>query len=489
MKEKNRTFSKRWYFGLRYKVALVFGLPVLLIAALIWIDHYTGEKKALEEQARVNSLQMGTLLLASLKHTMIMNDHSMIESVLTGTSQQGDIDRIWIVDMDGIVWASNHPDDVSTQTDTRSTGCIECHQYPAESRPRTQRIESLPGIVRVVTPITNDPECHACHPAAQKHLGVLLIDTSTRLIENQLLTNLRWNLLLILSVIIVGMLIALEVANILVIRRIEVMQRAMQAFEQGDSSVRITQNWRTGDEFTQLAETFNSMVAAIETHEEEQQKITQVRQQAIMDERERIARELHDGVAQFLGYVNTKIMAIRKLLEKNDDQAAQLQLAQISQAVQDQSVDVRASIIGLKLAERSGEELSTSLKEYVRQCSTLMDLPVELEIEPPAEHIELNPEVQLHLIRIVQEAISNVRKHAQAKVAQIKLAIVEDKMVLTIRDDGIGFNPWEWNRDRQPHFGLQSMRERADLAGVELSIVSAPGLGTTVRLQLQLERK
>jgi signal transduction histidine kinase len=229
------------------------------------------------------------------------------------------------------------------------------------------------------------------------------------------------------------------------------------------------------------------MATSISRHEQEQQEISQVRQQAMIDERERIARELHDGVSQFLGYLNTKILAIRKLLEKGEKQAAEYQLDQVSQAVQDQSVDVRASIIGLKLAERSGEEFPASLREYIRQYNRLADLPVDLIIDPRAEHVKLHPEVHLHLLRIVQEAISNIRKHAHHKVAQVNLKAVENMLVLTIRDDGIGFNPWAWNADHLQHFGLQSMRERAKLAGAEFSLVSSPGMGTTVTVQLRLE--
>jgi len=261
----------------------------------------------------------------------------------------------------------------------------------------------------------------------------------------------------------------------------------MTAFENGDYSVRINRRWRSDDEFTRLADSFNHLVDSIARQKDELEKITQMRQQAIMDERERIARELHDGVAQFLGYVNTKIMAISTLLEKNENHAAQKHIDQIMQAVHDQSVDVRASIVGLKLAESGGDDLAGNLREYIRQCNLLLDLPVELEVEPQAENIHLNPEVELHLVRIVQEAISNIRKHAQANSALVKLAVVGDMLVLTIQDDGIGFNPWQMNIDNQPHFGLQTMRERAELAGAQFSLVSEPGIGTTVTLQLLLE--
>lgn len=383
--DSNRSSPNRWRYSLRYKVALLFGAPVMLIAILIMYEHYTGEKKALEEQVRTASIQMSSVILASMKHSMMTNNRSMMESILTGTGQQGNISRVWIIDPNGTVQLSSIPAEVQSQVNTQMMGCIECHQYPPASRPRAQSIRDMPSNLRVITPINNVAECHGCHPGNEKHLGVLLTDISLIEIENQLLVDLRRNIFLTLVLTTLAVLIALGMVDFLVIRRIEVLQRAMNAFEQGDYSVRITQNWRTNDEITLLADYFNRMVVSIARHQEEQQKITQVRQQAMIDERERIARELHDGVAQFLGYVNTKIIAISTLLEHRKNQAAQKHIDQIMQAVHDQSVDVRASIVGLKLAESGGEDLAGSLREYVRLVNLLLDLPIELVVEPLLE--------------------------------------------------------------------------------------------------------
>ena len=487
MEKSTAPSSHRWRFGLRYKVALLFGIPILLIVSLILLSTYLAEKKAFEEQAKNTSVQMSSMILASMQHTMMVNDHTMMQDVLTKTSQQGDITRIWIVDPQGVVQLSSIPSEVQTRMDTASLGCVECHVYPAASRPRAQHIDTGSDTMRIITPIDRAPECTGCHTENVTHLGVLLTDVSLAQSEAQLLSRVRQTLLLTLGLTALAVVIAIIMANVLVIRRIEVMQRAMTAFENGDDSVRITQRWRSDDEFTRLADSFNHLVDSIVRQKQELEKLTQVRQQAIMDERERIARELHDGVAQFLGYVNTKIVAISTLIAKDENRLAQKHIDQIMQAVHDQSVDVRASIVGLKLAETGGEDLAGDLREYIRQCNLLLDLPVELVVEPAAEHVRLHPEVELHLVRIVQEAISNIRKHAHANFALVKLALEADMLTLTIQDDGVGFNPWQLNIDHQSHFGLQTMRERAELAGAQLTLVSEPGAGTTVTLRLRVE--
>jgi signal transduction histidine kinase len=487
MEEPTSTSSHRWRFGLRYKVALLFGIPILLIVFLIMSIYYVGERKAFEQQAKNNSIQMSSMILASMQHTMVVNDQSMMQAILTNTSSQGDITRIWIIDPDGVVKLSSNPAEVNTRMDTQAMGCIECHKYPPANRPSAQRIDTGSKTVRIITPIDRAPECVSCHTENVNHLGMLMTDVSLAQSESLLMTRLRQILLLTLGLTALAVFSAIGMANLLVIRRIEVMQRAMNAFESGDYSVRINQRWRSDDEFTRLADSFNRLVDSVARHKDELEKLTQVRQQAIMDERERIARELHDGVAQFLGYLNTKIVAISTLLEKNENHTAQKHIDQVMQAVHDQSVDVRASIVGLKLAESGGDDLAGNLREYIRQYNLLLDLPVELMVEPAAENIHLNPEVELHLVRIAQEAISNIRKHAHANFALVKLAVEADTLVLTIQDDGVGFNPWQMTIDSQPHFGLQTMRERAELAGALLSLVSEPGAGTTVTLQLRLE--
>ena len=98
------------------------------------------------------------------------------------------------------------------------------------------------------------------------------------------------------------------------------------------------------------------------------------------------------------------------------------------------------------------------------------------------EGADLSPEVQAHLVRIVQEALNNVRKHAEASQAQINLRMWEGDVLLEVIDDGRGFDPLDVPLVAQ--YGLRGMRERAELIGADFQIVSQPGQGTAVRLRL-----
>jgi len=206
--------------------------------------------------------------------------------------------------------------------------------------------------------------------------------------------------------------------------------------------------------------------------------------QLINEERERIARELHDGLAQLLGYVNTKAMAVRLMLENGQTKAAEQHLLQLEDAARELFVDVREAIFDLRATGRDGTSLTTALGEYVAQFSQLSGLPTELALTPEIEALVLPPESELQLLRIVQEALTNVRKHASASKARVNVRIEEDILELTVRDDGQGFDPGCVHTAGRPHFGLGMMRERAEAIGAEFDLDAQPGVGTLVRVQL-----
>ena len=213
-----------------------------------------------------------------------------------------------------------------------------------------------------------------------------------------------------------------------------------------------------------------------------------MRQRAIVEERERIARELHDGMAQVLGYVSTKVMAARLMLKKQRSHEAEQHLLQLEEAAQRLFVDVREAILGLKMAGRSGAGLSSALREYTAQYHQLTGIPVDLSIDPAAESTSLSAETELQLVRIVQEALTNVRKHASAKRASVGLHRENGTLELLVRDDGVGFDPdgVRLRDSDQPHFGLGTMRERADAIGADFMLHSKPGAGTQVSVRLKI---
>jgi signal transduction histidine kinase len=221
---------------------------------------------------------------------------------------------------------------------------------------------------------------------------------------------------------------------------------------------------------------------------EEALRAARARQQLLIDEeRERIARELHDGLAQLLGYVTTKAMAVRLMLENGRAEAADQHLLQLEEAARELFVDVRQAILDLKTTGRSGGGLTETLKDFTAQFSRLSNVSVELALDPAVESLSLTPEVELQLLRIAQEALANVRKHASATRAWITLQIRDGVLELMVSDDGKGFEPEQVQTSHGSHFGVSTMRERAEAIDAEFDLDSEPGAGTRVRVRLPIE--
>ena len=212
----------------------------------------------------------------------------------------------------------------------------------------------------------------------------------------------------------------------------------------------------------------------------ENAQLRELRERAIIEERERIARELHDGISQLLGYVNTKAMAARLLLQKRRIKAAEQHLLQLEEAAREVTVDVREAILGLKMAGQSGAGLTNNLNEFVAHFSRLSGLPVELVIVPEAKNLLLKAETEYQLTRIVQEALNNVRKHASASQVWVNVHFSDKQLELSIVDNGIGFDLQALQANPQDHYGLKTMRERAESVGAEFKIESSPSHGVCV---------
>lgn len=210
----------------------------------------------------------------------------------------------------------------------------------------------------------------------------------------------------------------------------------------------------------------------------------QVQSVAMLEERERIAREMHDSVGQVLGYVNTKAQAVKVLLESGKVAEAQRQLAQLEQAAREVYGDLREAIVNLRTATSPEQGLIPALREYVGRFAELSGVHIELVTEGEPSGYVFGPTTELHLIRIVQEALTNVRRHAAARHAWVRFALREGELLVTVADDGVGFDPARVPREGWPGLGLETMRERAEAIGARFSIRRRDGSGTEVEVSL-----
>ncbi len=212
----------------------------------------------------------------------------------------------------------------------------------------------------------------------------------------------------------------------------------------------------------------------------------QVQSIAALHERERLSRELHDGLAQVLGYLCIRTDVARELVKSARSDRAIQELSEIQGVVQQAHQDLRESILGLRTTIHPQGGLFSSLKEYLHKFSVQTGIAVNL-VSNGTGRIQFSPEAEVQLLRIIQEALANVRKHSGAQQAWIRFELDTDHAAVTIEDNGKGFDPAGIGQSGRASFGLQTMRERAEGAGGSLRISSQPGRGVKIVVELPLQ--
>jgi signal transduction histidine kinase len=207
---------------------------------------------------------------------------------------------------------------------------------------------------------------------------------------------------------------------------------------------------------------------------------------AVVEERERIARELHDGLAQVLGYINTQTMAVRKLLGLGRLEDADGQLESMEEAARAVYADVREAILGLSTSLPAPGGLEPAIHAYVEHFSRTVPFRIHVHTGTDALAVGLPANAEIQVMRILQEALSNIRKHANASNVDVTLSATGSTLTFDVEDDGAGFEPGRSKRAGWPQFGIQSMSERAKAIGGSLEVESRPGAGTCLKLRLPL---
>jgi PAS domain S-box-containing protein len=221
---------------------------------------------------------------------------------------------------------------------------------------------------------------------------------------------------------------------------------------------------------------------------ERKQAQTQLLQQqkvlAVLEERHRLARELHDDLAQVLGYANVQTQLVRDLLAKGEITTADSCLASLTAAIQDAHTDTREYILGVKEGISPEQGFFVSLEQYLQRFQQAYKLSTELIVPEMLRVKGLEAQVEVQLLRIIQEALTNVRKHACACLVRVVFMVQGDQVQIVVEDNGRGFDPVHLASSKGSTFGLRIMRERAEGAGGTLQVCSAPGLGTRIVVQV-----
>ncbi|MFC5530121.1 HAMP domain-containing sensor histidine kinase [Cohnella yongneupensis] len=264
-------------------------------------------------------------------------------------------------------------------------------------------------------------------------------------------------------------------------RKLDQLQHAMKHASAGNWSARLPEI--EYDAFTEINREFNRMLGSLEARLKLLQQLGERnimeeatnQEAAVLEERRRLARDLHDSVSQQLFALHMSASSLPKLLELNPEQASKVmeQLIAMSSTAQRQ---MRGLIAQLRPMELQGRTLCEAMDrwfpDYCRQNGLQGTLDIQL-------HSRLSEAMEHQLFLIIQEAMGNVVKHADAQSVRLFLGETDRQVILDIEDNGTGFRN---EQVRTGAYGLSTMRERAQKLGGEAEIRSKPGAGTKVKV-------
>ncbi|WP_038112073.1 sensor histidine kinase [Tuberibacillus calidus] len=232
-----------------------------------------------------------------------------------------------------------------------------------------------------------------------------------------------------------------------------------------------------------LADRFENQVQYLQKLADEKAELAeQAKTAATIEERQRLARDLHDAVSQQLFALNMLASAATRAIDKNVDMAKQ-QIEEIAEIAQKAQGEMRALLLHLRPVHLSNDALHEGMKKLVDELSTRTTIKFETDIEAIDG---LSKGVEDHLFRLLQESLSNALRHSGASVIKLQLTETSGAVVLKVQDNGKGFDITE---EKKASYGLKTMRERCEELGGKFTLTSRIGEGTSVDIRIPIRGK
>ncbi|WP_409342414.1 histidine kinase [Paenibacillus sp. MBLB4367] len=300
-----------------------------------------------------------------------------------------------------------------------------------------------------------------------------------------------WQIGVKISLLLIGIAVILGAAfgywyTNRVIRRLEQLREAMLYLEKGNLSRTIPplgedEIGRLGEQLGRISQKWEEQINSLQRLSNDNAQLAEkARYSAVIEERQRLARDLHDAVSQQLFAISMTATAVARTLDKDFDKAKrQIQLIEEMSAVAQS--EMRALLLHLRPVHLEGKRLAQALLELLQELQAKVPIQIDWEMD---EAIQLAKGIEDHLFRIVQEALSNALRHSKASKLEIRLVRpAADAVRLVIRDNGVGF---ELDSQKHASYGLVSMKERVNEIGGSLNLVTAPDKGTRIDIRVPI---
>lgn len=285
-----------------------------------------------------------------------------------------------------------------------------------------------------------------------------------------------------------GLVVALIISYIggnLLKKRLFVLGEAAMKLGRGMLSYRVPELGvdevgELGWQLNRLASQWEEQVASLQRLSNSNAALAeQLKHAAVTEERQRLARELHDAVSQQLFAIAMTTAAMKRLVEKNPQRASQ-QIELVEEMAAAAQAEMRALLLHLRPATLQNKTLKEAILELLDELTRKNTMELTWEIED----VEGLPSgIEDHLFRILQESLSNTLRHSRANLISVKLFTLQEQVRMRVSDDGVGFDP---DGDKLTSYGLRSMQERVAEVGGSMEIYSAIGKGTQIEVRIPL---
>lgn len=216
--------------------------------------------------------------------------------------------------------------------------------------------------------------------------------------------------------------------------------------------------------------------------QEQQEHLRQQWKQAVIEERERMARDMHDNLGQLLGFIALQTQGIRQELINTGIDTVSDKLEKLVNVTQSAHAEIREYIRNARNPAYMEKDFITALKNELAGFEELTGLSVILDIPDKLTGEELRPNARINMLNIVKEALNNIGKHAHAKNVSIVFSLAQEQLCVVVEDDGKGFDPIQNYSAIKTKFGLDIMRERVAEIGGQIEIKSTVGKGSRIAL-------
>ncbi|MFX3618157.1 MAG: sensor histidine kinase [Sporolactobacillus sp.] len=233
----------------------------------------------------------------------------------------------------------------------------------------------------------------------------------------------------------------------------------------------------------ELADRLDTQVKSLQRLVDENTEMSvRVKNEAVTEERQRLARDLHDAVSQQLFALSMLASAAERSIRTNPDQAAE-NIADVSDIARKAQGEMRALLLHLRPVRLNDESLDNGLRHLIQEMDGKTPIHFEVDIHSVGG---LSKGVENHLFRLSQEALSNALRHSEATSVKISLTEKDQAVVLSIFDNGCGFDP---KVDKIASYGLKTMRERAEEIGGHFLLTTHKGDGTSIHIRVPIQRR